>query len=703
MNFKRWIFVGIIILVAFFAIMIIFNVCPPKGFPQPPTCSVSSVRDDFGCFPPSCSMIPKGGVQEMCNDWRSGKDIDWGTMDCETAKGITENCKKLCQNTTITKYLQSEIPIYGRDFYKDPKDLPLTGTIYPFGPSLATNTFWITLPLKRGANAYSGISVWNEDAWKTIDDVPEELKGAYVKDIDGNVAYVQKVVFLNILDPAYFSWIKKKIDEHIAAGTNGFTFDEHWGTSAAVDMGIGPFDDYALSGFREHLRSKYSAEELKEKGITDINTFNYKDFIIRNGYKEAYISGGNVPLRDEYKIYLLGAGAKVLNNIIDYIKQKDSSLGIGANVDPFYNVEDFGSFYSKLNVYIFEHEWFPEWRSMRDYKVIPAGHPVSPNLKYAYSLSKDAGVMFGGNDGRVLTPMNKDAATGLILHQFAEVYANRGYYMYFELTDYLGMNFHANKERLYPYYLFVRAHPEAFRVLQQENAVAVMRPPHSKQSLTESLDRVNGLSIALQVANIEHDVVDLDKIRDYKLVIATGFAWSDADISKLMDFVRAGGTAIVSEDRFGTMDEQYSEKTRADLEALKVPGAHALGAGKFIFVGNDAGMKAFQYYDPASEIINDAAKVAPANSAPKDVEVIVYKSADTMVAHILNYNFRSGDFAEKDNLKLRLRVPEGISGKSLKLISPDLRGEEALEFTENNGWIEVTVPKLKIWDVLILS
>lgn len=60
----------------------------------------TAVRDDFGCWPPSCSLIPNELGKALCQDWKAGKEVAW-PADCSYVQ--TENCIKLCEYETKNK------------------------------------------------------------------------------------------------------------------------------------------------------------------------------------------------------------------------------------------------------------------------------------------------------------------------------------------------------------------------------------------------------------------------------------------------------------------------------------------------------------------------------------------------------------------------------------------------------------------------
>lgn len=63
---------------------------PEKGAEEKP-----AERDDFGCWPPLCSIIPDPQGKQMCEDWKAGKQVTW--PDCSFFASTYPKCQKLCE------------------------------------------------------------------------------------------------------------------------------------------------------------------------------------------------------------------------------------------------------------------------------------------------------------------------------------------------------------------------------------------------------------------------------------------------------------------------------------------------------------------------------------------------------------------------------------------------------------------------------
>jgi hypothetical protein len=91
----------------------------------------------------------------------------------------------------------------------------------------------------------------------------------------------------------------------------------------------------------------------------------------------------------------------------------------------------------------------------------------------------------------------------------------------------------------------------------------------------------------------------------------------------------------------------------------------------------------------------------------ENVAAQLYFQDDTqqVILHLLNYNYRleaDAVLAQQD-LMMEIRLPEGFDVSSVSLLSPDLEEQEELDFLYENGLLELTVPHIYIWDVIVIE
>src|SRR3989344_1948033 len=94
-------FKNLFLFLILFIIMIFLFSCAPQqqkpetiGIEKTSTSEIKQTKDDFGCWPPSCSVIPDSQGQQLCTDWKAGKQVQW--QDCNYFSG-QPSCIKLCE------------------------------------------------------------------------------------------------------------------------------------------------------------------------------------------------------------------------------------------------------------------------------------------------------------------------------------------------------------------------------------------------------------------------------------------------------------------------------------------------------------------------------------------------------------------------------------------------------------------------------
>ncbi len=657
-----------LIIITSLLLMALFRICPPSGpWPTPPWCSVrvESVSDEGG---------------------------------------VVNNSDSQSTSNVIIHYLPSNISIYGRINFESINDLPLSITILAWGkgiPSSNYNNFdWMHSEQLKGAKHYSTISLWNNDEWVTISDLPKNLTTCYHTGINGEPLSIQGKVFLNILCPALRERIKLEMKSHINAGTNGFVFDEVMGPAILVVNGEGPFDNYSIIGFRDYLRSKYNNSELISLGVNNVSEFNYSDYIINGGYLSNYKQfwSNPAPLQWDYYDYLLSETNNFINELISYAKSINNELVFGANANPLYK-NKLTSFYDKLDLFIYEHEWFPNWRS--NYYNFSSGVPSTPSIKYANNINKRAVIMPSLHDMDGFTTTQRQE---LFNHQLAEVYASGGYYTYLPDITYDNVDYVTPRQTIYPYYNFVRNHPYLFNGTTYTK-IAVLRPETSFTPLSSDADAVNGYSIILYLNNIPHDVINMSEINNYELVITSGFNWANNSINKLFSFVRNGGVVIASDPRFAKWDENNNTLINDLLTTVKSGGATSIGDGLFIFYNDYSWWDIWSRMDNQSitRVLNVVKRYQQPSIAPSNVTILPYINGDSLIIHLINNEF-NGVFINKTNFVVKVVLPQDydISGKELILLSPDFN-ETILDYNVSDNYLITTIPSLHLWDVLLVK
>ena len=96
----------------------------------------------------------------------------------------------------------------------------------------------------------------------------------------GHIYKGRTPVFLCSNQPRYRQFLREQVRYFMAAGADGIMVDDGGGSFFAFGRG-GCFCTYCMEGFRKYLGRKYSSEQLKQKGVDDLNSFDYRQFILQ--------------------------------------------------------------------------------------------------------------------------------------------------------------------------------------------------------------------------------------------------------------------------------------------------------------------------------------------------------------------------------------------------------------------------------------
>ncbi len=135
---------------------------------------------------------------------------------------------------------------------------------------------------------------------KLIHDDPA-LADAVARDIEGHPVLVPWL-FDNVYEgtrayfgctnhPAFRALNRKLARDAMTGGADGLHIDDPRGVAAAWALAGGGFCDHCMTAFREWLRSNASETELREAGVTDLDTFDYRDLVRRHAAtREEYLA-----------------------------------------------------------------------------------------------------------------------------------------------------------------------------------------------------------------------------------------------------------------------------------------------------------------------------------------------------------------------------------------------------------------------------
>ncbi|WP_053979760.1 carbohydrate-binding protein [Marinagarivorans algicola] len=143
--------------------------------------------------------------------------------------------------------------------------------------------------------------------------------------------------------PAFIPFMKSQVDQILKANPDKLMFDSQTSSTRTTDMRTfgGDFSPYAIKNFRAWLAKKYNAAQLADLGISNINTFDYKQHLLSAGVTHKSFSNaadtlsGDIPLLEDFIYFNRDVWNQKFGEVLDYIRQKQPNIEIGASTHLF--------------------------------------------------------------------------------------------------------------------------------------------------------------------------------------------------------------------------------------------------------------------------------------------------------------------------------------------------------------------------------
>jgi hypothetical protein len=205
----------------------------------------------------------------------------------------------------------------------------------------------------------------------------------------------------------------------------------------------------------------------------------------------------------------------------------------------------------------------------------------------------------------------------------------------------------------------------------------------------------------------------LPELNRYKaLVLADQEALSDAQVSAIREYVRAGG-GLVAIGETATLDEW--RRTRPAPALADVLATKTFGKGRVAYVpriepatvlppaqitynfGDEHWKLPKNHTELAAAVRSVAGELSVTVEAPLSVtaELAVQPSSKTWLLHLVNYDFKK----PVTGIRVALRLP---AATEVSVETPDGAPRQPLKFEARNGVVSFTVPALKVYDLVVV-
>jgi hypothetical protein len=139
--------------------------------------------------------------------------------------------------------------------------------------------------------------------------------------------------------PKFEGFLKFQFDKLNLANISHVFFDSQTSGTRTLQWYGGDYSVHSMNGFREYLKQKYTPQELTNLGITNINTFNYRQFLLNKGFTQNTIKSrggsieGNIPLYKDFVYFQRDALNKKMETLFDHINTLRPGIPIGATTN----------------------------------------------------------------------------------------------------------------------------------------------------------------------------------------------------------------------------------------------------------------------------------------------------------------------------------------------------------------------------------
>jgi len=514
--------------------------------------------------------------------------------------------------------------------------------------------------------------------FRTIEQYPE-LYNAIALTIDGEyvVDWVQRTERHTTpltgasLHPIWQTFLKDQVRRLVDNGVNIIFFDAPNASSYAASDSVynGDFHPVTMEAFRNYFRETYSESELGNMGISDIENFNYKDWLIEKGYADQVRNTDinirfQVPLWDEFYFFLVDQETKAVADLLTYTRDYIDQQG-RQDVAITLNVNDFNPTTIPI-MHLLSYFW-QEYPYMGDYPQITRAAPTirignawgAPSVHHPDSMDS------------VPNLFKFESTTVLFKTWIAEAFANGS--MFQAPSGFAGTMeqpdggtlievYMADVEAIQPYFEFIMANQICCsEKLVLPDVTLIYHAPSDIEHIDYYRPRFREASQALLENNIQYNVLFLN-----------------------------------GEVKAGKLNTPFVVVPQPEVPFTPEEQAAFEGANIINYNANAT---------PESLVEAILGQLQPLIEVDQPgVEAYVFDHEDQLVINLTNqtYQIETEMVTDIENINLSLRLPDERAVESVQLLSPDGDVDMPLEFHKDGDVLTFTVPYLHIWDVIII-
>jgi hypothetical protein len=574
--------------------------------------------------------------------------------------------------------------------------------------------------------------------------------------------YPKGTVAASINNPRYLKYLETSARTLIDFGADVIYFDGFY--AWPMNCGYGDYSNCSKLLFKDYLRGKYNASQLLDMfQIENIDCFDIAKYVVERGYynvSSAYRCYDDKLWR-EYLTFQADYSAHQMVSLVNRVKNYALSKygrSVPVMVMAFFNQPaevyasaeaDILSYESLIRIGT-EHEpgdYERPWREKQMSTYLTMYYmmgmkPVMsfPTLSFVRYVYEKYGPIMPRNMTRLLM-YEAIASRSSFSAGFPMEY---GYFYNLSSPDEIVRevnSFILQNSALYSYDDEIRPLSDIAVVSPTRSLMYYWTPIDARAQCMATdrrivMEALTDLHIPAVV--IREDDIHLDILRRYRAVVLPSIAMlSDDEIEAIEEYVREGGglvvtgeTAIAHENFTRREDYGLSFLTNAHLGTEPLLQYSTFGDGKVAYL-RGSGRNLEELTGLLGDYLNNVQRglrpdrqlevlqsifdyvlggehLLDTNASSRVGITVFRKGDDSLLAHLVNYDYEEEtDFMNcQANILVRLRVPPGFSmeGKTIRVLSPDESSDcVTLAYTFKEGILEFVVPRLFVYDVIVIS
>ena len=560
------------------------------------------------------------------------------------------------------------------------------------------------LPIyKRGLKYVIGISFNG-----IIDKYPEEVEelvssGALAMTYEGREAIEhggEDVYYFSTNHPLWQETLIEQAKRIVGLKADGIAVIAPWGSSFYASYeGRPDFSNASLEGFRAYLRNRYSSQELSAKGISNLETFNYLDYLHNRDIGEDKLE--SAPLYKDYREFQRKSALEFYKRFVSEVKEYARSKGIDnfpiapANHGDWLLPLMLNSLpYSDFAFTNLDSEDF-----VHDYDC----HTFEYKLLYSAVKARPVATFVDASFGWLV--QNSSRPEDMMQIKMAEAYANKGafqdqYRAGLTGAGFIGYSIDAQAvNKVNSFYL---GHKDLFNIGSRSLAkVAVLLSAKSVTgveskhwSMFKKVCRILTAShhqydvILSQDSSFAPNTLTLEKLRQYEVIILPENQRLDSKaVSLIPEYLARGGKVII----VNQVDPKLSLPTGTAYTVINWEPD----------LSKSGWERNKEFLDVMDNMLD---KSVSEDSLPREVGIQVWQDGNKILVHLINYEFSLNEgVIEKENIPVSLNLPLPKRPASVKVLSPDFGEEKITDYTFSDSHLQLVVPELKIWYILVIE